>query len=146
MKFPQPYKDNADTSTGLLFVKVYNKWHSIVKNELKQIGITHPQFVVMTILSYLNQQDAFVTQVKIAQTAEMDVMTVSKLLRGLETHGFIRRFPNPNDTRANAVQLLEKGEDAIQKAFPVVVGIDASFFGSLKEEETLFRDFLQTLL
>lgn len=146
MNFPQKYKNNADASTGLLFIKVYNKWHSKIKRELRELGITHPQFVVMTTLSYLSQTDEFVTQAKIAKMAEIDVMTVSKIIKILEGNGFIKRFQNPNDTRANAVQLLPKGEEIIQKGFPVVVGIDDDFFGVLNERETVFQDSLKKLL
>lgn len=64
MEFPQRYKDKADASTGLLFIKAYNKWHTKIKNRLRELGTTHPQFVVMTALAYLSQTDAFVTQAK----------------------------------------------------------------------------------
>lgn len=146
MEFPQKYKNKADASTGLLFIKVYNKWHTKIKNELRELGITHPQFVVMTTLAYLSQTDEFVTQSKISKMAEIDVMTVSKIIKVLENNDFINRFQNPNDTRANAVRLLPKGDSIVKRAFPIVVGIDDEFFGVLNEKENTLQSFLKELL
>lgn len=146
MQFPQLYQGNADLSTGLLFIRAYNKWHGMIKDKLKEAGITLPQFVVMTTLWFLSQENEFVTQAQIAKLSDMDVMTVSQVLRGLEKNGYLERFPNPKDVRANAVQLLQKGYEVAQQAFPLVVGIDEEFFGVLKEDEGVFREFLKLLL
>jgi DNA-binding MarR family transcriptional regulator len=124
---------------------VYNKWHAIIKNELRKIGITHPQFVVMTVLNFLGQAEELVSQASIARMADMDAMSVSQIIRGLEINGYLTRAANPKDTRANAVRLLEKGEEAIRLALPVVERIDDEFFGVLSDEEKAFRDFLHRL-
>jgi DNA-binding MarR family transcriptional regulator len=146
LEFPSPrFKADSDASTGLVFIRVYNKWHTLIKNELRKMGITHPQFVVMTVLNFLSQTDEFVTQASIARMADMDVMSVSQILRGLEAGGFLTRTANPKDTRANAVRLLPKGQDAINKALPVVEGIDDEFFGSLLDDEKMFRGYLHRL-
>jgi DNA-binding MarR family transcriptional regulator len=147
LEFPsQRFKKDSNASTGLVFVRVYNKWHSIIQKELRKIGITHPQFVVMTVLNFLSQTDEFVTQASIARMADMDVMSVSQILRGLETGGFLTRTANPKDTRANAVRLLPKGRDAIKKALPVVEKIDDEFFGVLLKDENSFRNYLHKLI
>ncbi|MDR2179103.1 MAG: MarR family winged helix-turn-helix transcriptional regulator [Synergistaceae bacterium] len=147
MNFPsEKFKNDSDASTGLIFIRAYNKWHTTIKNELGNVGITHPQFVVMTVLYYLSQSDEFVTQASVAKMADMDAMTVSQIVRGLEKKGFLTRTANPKDTRANAVRLLEKGQHAVAQALPVVEKIDEDFFGALAGDEKTFRDFLRRLL
>jgi DNA-binding MarR family transcriptional regulator len=147
LDFPsKKFKDNSDASTGLIFIRTYNKWHTKIKNELWNVGITHPQFVVMTVLNYLSQSDEFVTQASVAKMADMDAMSVSQIIRGLEEKGFLTRTANPKDTRANAVRLLEKGQKAIKQALPIVEKIDEVFFGVLADDEKVFRDFLRKLL
>lgn len=147
MRFPsERFKNDSDASTGLMFIRAYNKWHSVIKTELRKIGITHPQFVLMTVLNYLSQFDDFVTQASIAKMADMDVMSVSAILRGLEAKAYISRTANPKDTRANAVRLLDKGQKAIALALPVVEKIDDDFFGALSHDEQMFRDFLHRLV
>jgi DNA-binding MarR family transcriptional regulator len=147
LEFPSPrFKNDSAASTGLVFIRVYNKWHCIVQKELRKIGITHPQFVAMTVLNFLSQMNEFVTQASIARMADMDVMSVSQILRGLETGGYLTRTANPKDTRANAVRLLPKGRDAIKKALPIVERIDDEFFGVLLGEEDSFRNYLHKLV
>jgi DNA-binding MarR family transcriptional regulator len=77
--------------------------------------------------------------------ADMDVMSVSQIIRGLEAGGYLARTANPKDTRANAIRLLEKGREAIRLALPIVEKIDDDFFGALSDDEKLFRDFLHRL-
>jgi DNA-binding MarR family transcriptional regulator len=146
MEFPSPrFKCNSDTSTGLIFIRVYNKWHAVIRTELRKIGITHPQFVVMTVANFLGQSDEFVTQTSIAKMADMDVMSVSQIIRSLESAGYLARTVHPKDTRANTVRLLEKGQEAIRLAPPVVEKIDDDFFGVLSGDEKVFRDLLHKL-
>jgi DNA-binding MarR family transcriptional regulator len=78
--------------------------------------------------------------------ADMDVMSVSQIIRGLEEKGHLTRTANPKDTRANAVRLLDKGQEAIKRALPIVEKIDEDFFGVLSEDEKMFRDFLHKLI
>jgi DNA-binding MarR family transcriptional regulator len=147
LEFPSArFSADSDASTGLVFIRVYNKWHGIIKNELRKIGITHPQFVVMTVLNFLSQTDEYITQASIARMADMDVMSVSQILRGLETGGFLTRTANPKDTRANAVRLSPKGRDMVKQALPIVERIDDEFFGALGDKESPFRRYLHTLI
>lgn len=146
MEFPSNrFKDDAESSTGLLFIRVYNKWHSIITQELRKLGITHPQFVVLTTLNFLSQSEENVTQASIAKLADIDVMSASQIIRGLEKKEFIKRMTNPKDSRANAVVLLPKGQEMVRLALPVVERIDDEFFGVLRENERIFRQFLNQM-
>lgn len=147
MEFPSlRFKVNSEESTGLCFIRAYNKWHTIIKKELRKLGITHPQFVILTTLNYLESIEAFVTQASIANMADMDVMSVSQIIRGLENKGYLIRTENPNDTRANAVKLLDKGYEIVKLALPVVEKIDDDFFGVLGDDEKAFREYLEKLI
>jgi DNA-binding MarR family transcriptional regulator len=147
LEFPsKKYKRDSDASTGLVFIRVYNKWHAAIRDELRNVGITHPQFVVMTVLNFLGQSDEFVTQASIARMADMDAMSASQIIRGLEAKKYLTREAHPRDTRANAIRLLEKGSEAIKRALPMVEKIDEDFFGALSGEEKTFRDLLHKLI
>lgn len=126
-------------------MRVYNKWHFMIKKELKNLNLTHPQFVVLTSLAYLSQHDNEVTQVMISKLSGIDVMTISQILSLLEKHGFVERKEHSRDTRAKAVILNEKGEAILQKAVPIVEQIDELFFGKLKNNEDRFNEFLTKL-
>ena len=106
--FTSKYKDNSEKSTGLLFMRVYNKWHLMIKKELKKINLTHPQFVVLASLAYLSQNDNEVTQIMISKLSEIDVMTVSQILSLLEKHDFVKRKEHSRDTRAKVVKYYKQ--------------------------------------
>ena len=126
-------------------MRVYNKWHSMIKKELKKMNLTHPQFVVLASLAYLLQDSDEVTQVMISKLSGIDVMTVSQILNLLEKHDFVKRKEHSRDTRAKAVILNKKGEEALQKAVPLVEKIDEIFFEKLDTDEEQFKHFLARL-
>ena len=126
-------------------MRVYNKWHSIIKKELKKMNLTHPQFVVLASLAYLLQDSDEVTQVMISKLSGIDVMTVSQILNLLEKNDFVKRKEHSRDTRAKAVILNKKGEEVLQKAVPLVEQIDEIFFGKLDTDEEQFKHFLARL-
>ena len=126
-------------------MRVYNKWHSMIKKELKKMNLTHPQFVVLTSLAYLSQDSNEVTQVMISKLAGIDVMTVSQILNLLEKNDFVKRKEHSRDTRAKAVILNKKGEEVLQKAVPLVEQIDEIFFEKLDTDEEQFKHFLARL-
>ena len=143
--FTSKYKDNSEKSTGLLFMRVYNKWHSMIKKELKKMNLTHPQFVVLASLAYLLQDNDEVTQVMISKLSGIDVMTVSQILNLLEKNDFVKRKEHSRDTRAKAVILNKKGEEILQKAVPLIEQIDEIFFKKLDTDEEQFKHFLARL-
>ena len=126
-------------------MRVYNKWHSMIKKELKKMNLTHPQFVVLASLAYLLQDSDEVTQVMISKLSGIDVMTVSQILNLLEKNDFVKRKEHSRDTRAKAVILNQKGEEALQKAVPLVEQIDEIFFEKLDTDEEQFKHFLARL-
>ena len=126
-------------------MRVYNKWHSIIKKELKKMNLTHPQFVVLASLAYLSQNDNEITQIMISKLAGIDVMTISQILSLLEKNDFVKRKEHSKDTRAKAVILNKKGEEVLQKAVPLVEQIDEIFFGKLDRDEKQFKHFLAKL-
>ncbi|BBM41827.2 transcription regulator [Leptotrichia wadei] len=126
-------------------MRVYNKWHSMIKKELKKMNLTHPQFVVLVSLAYLSQNGNEVTQVMISKLSGIDVMTISQILSLLEKHNFVKRKEHSRDTRAKAVILNKKGEEILQKAVPLVEQIDENFFEKLDTDEGQFKHFLVRL-
>ena len=126
-------------------MRVYNKWHSMIKKELKKMNLTHPQFVVLASLAYLSQNGNEITQIMISKLAGIDVMTISQILSLLEKQNFVKRKEHSKDTRAKAVILNKKGEEILQKAVPLVEQIDEIFFEKLNTDEGQFKHFLVRL-
>ncbi len=144
-QFNSIYKDEYKKSTGLLFIRAYHKWHGLIKNKLKTIDLTHPQFVVLTTLAALLRQREWVSQTDIAQFSDMDVMTVSQIIRLLVKKELIMREVHPKDSRANIILLTDTGLQKVNQALPLVEGIDQAFFGKLENNTETLNQLLMEL-
>ncbi|RSJ75776.1 Transcriptional regulator HosA [Streptococcus cristatus] len=144
-QFNSIYRDEYKRSTGLLFIRAYHKWHGLIKNELKTIDLTHPQFVVLTTLAALLRQQEWVSQTDIARFSDMDVMTVSQIIRLLVKKGLIMREVHPKDSRANIILLTDTGLQKVNQALPLAEGIDQAFFGKLENNTEILNQLLMEL-
>ncbi|MBF1712210.1 MarR family winged helix-turn-helix transcriptional regulator [Streptococcus intermedius] len=143
--FHSQYADNHQESTGLLFARVYNAWHGRVKKALQKVGLTHPQFIILTSLGYLELQQDLVTQVNLAAFSDMDVMTVSQVLKLLLKKGLVERREHPQDSRAKVVFLTDIGRERMNQALPLVEAIDQTYFGQLGSQVSDFNRLLLKL-
>ena len=144
-QFNSIYKDEYKKSTGLLFIRSYHKWHGLIKNKLRTIDLTHPQFVVLTTLAALLRQQEWVSQTDIARFSDMDVMTISQIIRLLVKKGLIMREVHPKDSRANIILLTDMGLQKVNQALPLVEGIDQAFFGKLENNTETLNQLLMEL-
>ena len=144
-QFNSIYKDEYKKSTGLLFIRTYHKWHGLIKKQLKTIDLTHPQFVVLTTLAALLRQQEWVSQTDIARFSDMDVMTVSQIIRLLVKKELIIREVHPKDSRANIILLTNMGLQKVNHALPLVEGIDQVFFGKLGNKTEILNQLLMGL-
>ena len=144
-QFNSIYKDEYKKSTGLLFIRTYHKWHGLIKNKLRTIDLTHPQFVVLTTLAALLRQQEWVSQTDIARFSDMDVMTISQIIRLLVKKGLIMREVHPKDSRANIILLTDTGLQKVNQALPLVEGIDQAFFGKLENNTETLNQLLMEL-
>ena len=60
-------------------MRVYNKWHFTIKQALKELNLTHPQFVILASLAYLSQNDNEFTQFMISKISGIYVITLSQI-------------------------------------------------------------------
>lgn len=72
---------------------------------LEPLGLTHPQYLVM--LALWEREPLRVSE--LARLLELDPGTLSPLLKRLEAAGYLRRERDPQDERALAVVLTERG-------------------------------------
>lgn len=84
--------------------------HSVYKDLLKDVGLTYPQFLAMTVLWEKNN----VPVGAITSKLQLDTNTLTPLLKRLETMGLITRTRNTRDERQVILKLTRKGR-ALQK-------------------------------
>lgn len=139
MKDPLDFKklsvhETPERSPGFLLWHISTSWRSSIEATLKEMDLTHPQFVVLATLGWLTRQGDRVTQAAIGKMAGLDPNTASQVLRGLEQKELIKREQSP-DGRAKNPLLTAKGSKVLMKALPAVEAKDADFFDTLTSDE-----------
>lgn len=86
---------------------------------LEPMGLTHPQYLVM--LALWGREPLSVTE--LGRVLELDVGTLSRLLKRLESAGLVTRERNPADERSLAVGLTARGRDLREEALEVPVRV-----------------------
>lgn len=86
----------------------------VYDDALRPLGITASQF---TLLTQLAQQDG-ITAVEIGHSLDIEKSTLSRNLKRLLALGLLTMDP-PAGRRGRGLHLTPKGQDVIQKAYPV---------------------------
>ena len=96
----------------------------------------------MGALNVLDHQDG-VTQHALCQSVGMDPSTMVATIDDLEAKGLVERRRNPQDRRAHAVHITDKGRGTLTEARKIARGAQQELLAPLNQEE---RDQLQALL
>jgi DNA-binding MarR family transcriptional regulator len=128
-----------EDSPGFLLWQVSNLWQRRLNAGLRQIGLTHVQFVLLAGIEWLSYSQEHITQVQLASHAKADVMMTSKVLRSLEKKEWVTRDIHPTDTRAKCVVLTKTGCEVLLKAIKLVEEIDGDFFSALNDRLVTFN-------
>lgn len=97
--------------------------------DLAPLGLTHIQYVILASLYGLSMRGARPSQRELAESAGLEPVYVSRLVRGLEEAGLLLRTEAPADSRAVQLTLTERGSQRAAEAIAIV--------GQLYEDLTL---------
>ena len=123
-----------EDSPGYLLWRISFAWRSYIEETLKPLGLTHPQFVVLTTIAWLTRDGKHINQIDISKASELDPNTISQILRRLEAKHFIKRIRFLNERSKNS-SLTDLGFKVLEKTVPAVEKSDLKFFKSLTAHE-----------
>ena len=137
----------ADDSPGFMLWRATALWHKAIRTALEPFHLTQPQFVLLFSCKWLNQTTGAngVTQVQLAQHAQMDVNVTSQVLRTLERKELITRRRHPTDSRANVIVLTVLGNQVASDAVQAVEEVDRTFFSVLGDDVRNLNQLLARL-
>jgi DNA-binding MarR family transcriptional regulator len=138
--------DVPEENLGYLLWQVSARWQLAMNRGLGDIGLTQTQFVVLAALHWLLLHNESVTQNDIANHARIDKMMTSKILKTLQTQGFVNRQEHAQDTRAKEVGLTDNGIDILKKANAIVENIDTHYFSTLENNKIVLQNLLNNLM
>lgn len=85
-----------------------------------------------------------VSQARLAELAEVDAMTMVRILDRMEAEGLLERRPDPSDRRARCLYLTAKARPILSEIWRLCDEIRAEIFaGVSKSEREQFMDVLQ---
>lgn len=137
--------EGPEQSPGFLLWQVSSNWRRLIEAALAEIGLTHPQFVLLASLGWLNAKQAGVSQVELARHCRTDINMTSQVLRTLEKKGYIARHLRPGNERSKFPTVTESGSKLIERAIPLVEEVDRRFFEKLGSETKQCTEMLQKL-
>lgn len=88
---------------------------AVYRPVLARLDLTHPQYLVMLAL----WESAPLSVTELGRMLELDTATLSRLLRRLETRGYVRRDRSETDERALAITLTDEGRALREQATAV---------------------------
>ena len=126
---------------GFLISKAAQSIVETVNAELGEFGITSRHYGILLLLL---REDGL-RQVTIGETLQIDRTTMVKLIDELEALQFVERRPDPDDRRAYAISLSEKGQAILPAITERVISVEKSSLSQLEQEEVhvLFRILLK---
>jgi DNA-binding MarR family transcriptional regulator len=95
---------------GFALAQAAQVWRARLTDELADLSVTAPQFLVLAALLHLHGRGADApTQREIGERTGTDPNTASQIVRGIERRGLLRRTPHARDSRALALSLTPEG-------------------------------------
>ena len=108
---------------------------SVYRPILEQMGLTHPQYLVM--LALWGQSPLAVKE--LIEMLQLDGPTLSPLLKRLEAAGLVTRTRDPDDERQLRIDLTQKGRALREDALNVPPSVVAKLGMSLGDLEELHK-------
>lgn len=115
-------------SPGFRFWQSFLNWQHQLNILLKPLGMTQPQFAILAICGWLNDELKIFNQQDISEFTNMDRMHISQIISRLEMKGFIEKKINPRDLRTNLISITDAGQQQLSLAIPLVEKFDKEFF------------------
>lgn len=106
----------------------------------REHGMTRAQWGVLLRL----EREEGMTQAEMAESLEIQPISLVRLIDRLCQHGLVERRPHPRDRRANRLYLTEKGQTMLALMAPLGKEITADLLASISDAGA--TDLLQKLL
>ncbi|HOP39490.1 MAG TPA: MarR family transcriptional regulator [Geobacteraceae bacterium] len=133
---------DIENSLGFLLAKSYQRGYALFKAPLENYHLTPKQF---SLLAFLWKQDGL-SQVELSEKCQIDRTTIGGLIDRLQTRGYVRREPHPEDRRAFKIRLTDTGRNLEKELLSIAREVTGIFTDGLTPVETeTLRQLLEKL-
>src|SRR3989344_1240244 len=138
--------DRPELSLGFSLWRLCNFWQQAINVVLKELDLTHVQYLMLGGVHHLQANNAVVNQNKLAKHLKTDIMMTSKVCRALEKKGYLLRAKLRSDSRSRMLVLTRKGKERYSMAAPRVEQAELSVFGHSQIQPAEWLSQIKTLM
>jgi len=138
--------DDPYETIGFALKRAQQALRTHMDGALQQIGLTTPQYAVLTFL----EVEPGASNASLARRAFVTPQTMQGILVALERDGLISRTPHSDHGRVLTTKLTERGRDTLKAASGIVVEVEARLLDAsapldARTVTSLLRRFAETL-
>ncbi len=127
---------------GFLLKEASRRYVLRFEARAREISLTLPQCKALVRL----EKNQGVSQARLAELAEVDAMTMVRILDRMEADGLLERRPDPSDRRARCLYLTAKARPLLDEIWRLSEATRAETFAGIgKAERETFMDVLERL-
>lgn len=130
-RFPSLKKEAVEGCIALL--RTASDISKIFDNHYASHGLSEGRFTILMLL--YRQDDHMLSPASLSKKADVTRATMTGLISGLETQGYIEKVLNPNDNRGYLVRLSQSGLDLLNKILPAHYMLTAAIMSGLEDSQ-----------
>ncbi|MEU4013991.1 MarR family transcriptional regulator [Microbacterium sp. NPDC028030] len=115
----------SGATAGAMVWRLANRWRTAVDRAVREHGLTHATYVLLTTLHSLSTDaagsvEAAPSQRELAAASGIETEYVSRLIRALEADGMVHRTRDDHDSRIVRLRLTARASTTIGPAMQTV--------------------------
>src|SRR5438067_4168937 len=134
--------DDRLRNLGFLLKELTRRYVQRFEVNAREISLTLAQCKVLVLLG----KNEGVSQARLAELAEVDAMTMVRILDRMEADGLLERRPDPTDRRARCLYLTAKAKPLLAQIWRLSDTTREEVFAGIgKNERDVFMSVLERL-
>lgn len=115
------------------------------ESALKQMGLTHLQYVILTLTGWLSLQSSQVSQRDLARMSGVQEAQVSLMIKALKAKKLIKQTPGMEDTRVRWITITPAGVRLLSKSIPLMTALQDEMWPPGDDTDHVRHLFAKTL-
>jgi len=110
-----------------------------VESSLRDMGLTHTQFAILSLSAWLNHSQALVNHRDVAKLSGVQVAQVSLMVKALRAKKLVAQRAGAEDTRVRYITVTPAGIRLLAQAIPMMSTLQAELWPAGAEAGDLLR-------
>jgi len=124
----QPAALHNALAPWLLVTEIYWMSYKLLERRFYHLGVSASQARVLAVLYFTN---APIKPSLVATLLFQETQSITGILHRIESRGWVRRLPDPNDRRAVGLQLTDEGREITAEIVKISEELYRDMFGSV---------------